>query len=91
MYLDHLHLRDHVVAVTCAGDTVHLSLRWQWEEIPYLFTLSDPMRLRWAHLDDPRGGVPVTLQRWRWWPDGAGPTRHGRPGLLQLRLQQVVS
>jgi hypothetical protein len=42
--------------------------------------------LRWAHLDDPRSGIPVSVKRWRWeaHPSDAA---HGRPTVeFELRL-----
>lgn len=84
MYLDHLCVREEVVAVTRIGDTLRLRLRWRWEDIPLLFSLPPELLLRWAHLDDPKAGVPVTVERWTWRP---GPLAESEGASLQLRLR----
>lgn len=86
MYLDHLNVRDEIVALTRVGDTLRLSLRWSWEDVPYFLTLPDHSVLRWPHLDDPQAGVPVKIERWRWEPQGSGTGKAFAILELHLRL-----
>lgn len=87
MFLDHLYIREEVVAVVCIGDTLRLSLRWEWEDLPYLLSLSPQLLLRWAHLDDPEAGIPVTVERWCWKPHD--PTSVGTTPAVELHLRLV--
>lgn len=84
MYLDHLYVREEVVAMMCMGDTLRLSLHWCWEDIPLLLTLPVHLQLRWTHVNDPRAGIPVTVERWRWKPHGANA---GRAATVELHLR----
>lgn len=62
-----------------------VGLRWAWEEVPVLLDLPEAVNLRWGHVSDLEGGIPLRLDCGSVRLSSSGTDPDGARALIELR------
>lgn len=76
---------DELLSLEWTEREVVLDLQWRWQDLPVLTDLPSDIRFRWTHLDDRRGGLPLSTEG-HWVKARRGRTRYDCRVQLRFRL-----